>query len=893
MNSDEKMKNINSARKTVNSDEEVHKPVADSELAIDINSDVDHYDLWDVDDHKSSLTSECNLERDIETLIRISKQFQKDYLNEKIENQFGVSQDHVAEREVRLCSNELPLVLEASQQQQQYAENVVNNFFKKFVSTPRKNENLGHISSSQRRKTFTPKIPKMGPFGTDLIRPSPKKHSCVPKKEVTTIKRSYRSARPYAARYYSFERTHPNLELIEGDTIIPKRVLKRTQSMSSKTKTRTVTRKSLLTRGITWHEFFHRGNVYSATSLQRSSSTNVQSAHTKCTQTISVSDTLSPVTNKNLKFQKHILPQLNIRAECCVQRIPEISIAPDEIRRQIKPNTKLVEIIYEEFETISEVQQPYPMEDPQTSSNLIAPKQDKLIALEQQQNTLLQPTSIQSEFVVTTHTNESTISSTTPLNTPSNRDYDSSLEQSISLNMSRISLLTDQETVARLVPDHSACAQPRTKLKRYVKHRRDAIVQDAIKSSSDPSEFEFDGTDVNSDINAMFNVKFPTFPMSKLIEIVDEIFDTSSDGGGSDKNHRKNRNRLQVVKETSVQTDIIWENVNEFFRQQSGTIGEPLHQGTDNFFLDLCPEHIEDLVSIKSRTNEDLRPHTNNKVGTQSVGIPDRIPPNGHCSHTSMKKVQICSCLGCNGNFKFSVMNIHRPAQHRKPSDSSSSAVVNGIEHLEPEPPIRTKLLPSERYKQMKQAQRDHFESDPRISKTLNKIYKAAKTIQSPSDTTSSSSSNRNHINALRRTIHSSQFFQGEWLQPDLYTFDDELLLFGSPSTDDNEYSSHLLKTESSKDTCTSSEGVRRLTRNNDIFIGNKYMCTNSEDSSGNSLKPQRHGPDLEQYLLNDIENSGSDPAILDSIHSTSSLERKINEIKLKEARSVGNILNL
>lgn len=357
-------------------------------------------------------------------------------------------------------------------------------------------------------------------------------------------------------------------------------------------------------------------------------------------------------------------------------------------------------------------------------------------------------------------------------------------------------------------------------------------------------------------------IELPIFPTNELIKLVDEIFDTSSDA--------MNPSYQYIFKETSVQTDIVWKNVNDLFNQHLATRSESVHQ---------IP-----AVSTKSEENFNNQSHT---IGVQPSDIvneslslnPPLICYDGSCRHSYLKKCKICSCRMCKSTIRLSAVNIQRPWQRISSSCPSSSSSSPSTEfHTKPRPSAKVKLFPSERYKQMKQAQREHFESDPRISKTLRKIYATAKTLKIQTSTSSSSSHDRPpNWNDSLRSFNSSNNGESNVLQPDLYTSSDEMLLFGLNSSGDNQYSSRLLKTESSQDDTFVSNEKR--------CYDNKLYCTNSEESSGNLFEPRRF--DLEQCLYNDIQNSGSDPAAMSSPFSTSSLERKMSEIQLNDSKSI------
>lgn len=348
--------------------------------------------------------------------------------------------------------------------------------------------------------------------------------------------------------------------------------------------------------------------------------------------------------------------------------------------------------------------------------------------------------------------------------------------------------------------------------------------------------------------------------------MVDEIFDTSSDA--------VNMSCKYLVKETSVQTDIVWENITDLFNKQSAAIHGPISTGVQNLestFTDICVDTADAFVSRKPQAADDriLTQRENDYVNTGAS------TSDFHCRHTTMKKFEICSCIACKTNIRFSAMNVHQSPQRSSSDESSSSAAFE----YSSKPPAKFKLLPSERYKQMKQAQREHFENDPRISKTLKKIYETAKIIRSRHESTSSSSSGHIQVNHTPPPLSGVSSLDDQSLQPDLYTYSDEMLLFGLCSSNENQFSSHLLKTESSQDTVSSNDGYYRIDNSKEILHRNKLMCTNSEDSGNSFLHKQES--DLERDLLRDIENSGSDPTVLSTAFSTSSLERKINEFQL------------
>lgn len=477
--------NINSACNVVNlqSGESVHEPVRDSDLIIDINSEND--------DRKSYLSSDYDLEQDVEKLIEVSKQFQKDFETVKDENICDIALDDrnkkIINQVLTPSLNSLISRLTPAFQTKNGSNDADNYYFSNCSSASKsKKENFFTFTSSQRNKIFTSELPNSGPFGTGILRPPPKKHSCI-ENEVTSIKRSYRAAlniRPYSTRYYNFNRTHPHLQLVENaDTIIPKRIFKQTTINKQHKATSTtdiINKKPLLNKGITWHEFLERSNIYSAKSVQSLHGATIAAS----TQT-AFSESLSPKLKENFKIQKHILPQLNIRAECCVQRIPEISIdpIPNEFKRDVTSNIKLVEIVYEESQNKMEV---IPVNE-----RVVSMKEDQYERNEQPQSDSEYIPSTRNEVNKNTQVSESQISLTaSSMKTSSNNHgYDSSLEQSISLK-SRASPLTDHEEAKTLVPNNFP--QPQ-KPKRFVRHRQQTNVQRTITSSSDCSDFQYDG----------------------------------------------------------------------------------------------------------------------------------------------------------------------------------------------------------------------------------------------------------------------------------------------------------------------------------------------------------------------------------------------------------------
>ncbi len=896
-------KNINSACNVVNLQsnrtENIPANIRDGDLIIDLRSDVGSScdnEISECDIRKTCLPVEYNFEQDIEILIEVSKQFQSDYENDKVKNVSDVVSDHPDD-----CLN-IPILNSNSLRQQKPKASEVNspppagdndNFY--FSTCSSRKENIYSLSTNQRKKVFTPKLPhSSGPFGTGINRPSPKKHSCVQKSEIPSTKRSYRAGwnvRPYTARYYNFDRTHPDLQLVAtGDSIIPKRVSKGPTKMIDKSR-QDKTTKPLFNKGLTWHEFFERSNVYSAKSFQ-SSYGDVPPTHTITTQT-ATSEISTPKSNEVNKMQKHILPQLNIRAECCVQRIPEISI-PCGPKLIVNSNIKLVEIIYEDSE--SKVQT---IEGMEQSVDTLKGKQ---AGTEPQHfhNNLECTSSLDLESIEVNDSGQVKESSKTTLATSSktsseNNGYNSSLEESVSLNVSRVSAHTSADLDIEAKKRHFKDVSIQTrKVKRIARHRRGVEERRILTSSSNYSLFDSEGKYLMGAVSLHLplklcrfplsakylpqpeqqmsdELKLPTFPTNELIQMVDEIFDTSSDA--------VNMSYKYIVKETSVQTDIVWENINDLFKRQNVT-------------LESDPRMIEvmnpNAISVGVQQSN---------VVSESEKIADRdslniLPPTrpsatdeGVCHHTQLKKFEICSCLSCKSNIRFSAVNVNQSSQQISSNGSSSSSSADSGPS---KPAAKMRLLPSERYKLMKQVQREHFENDPRISKTLKKIYATAKTMESRKETTSSSSSS-NHYYQLNLPISQCKFSScdDEVLQPDLFTFNDEVLLFGLGSSDDihHPYPSYLLRTDSSsQDLSASSHDYKVGTSTKVMFMQDNLFCTNSEDSSYNSVvKPIRS--DLELCLLKDIENSGSDPSsdvlISSSVFSTSSLERKVNEFHL------------
>ncbi|KAG4075167.1 hypothetical protein HA402_006184 [Bradysia odoriphaga] len=281
----------------------------------------------------------------------------------------------------------------------------------------------------------------------------------------------------------------------------------------------------------------------------------------------------------------------------------------------------------------------------------------------------------------------------------------------------------------------------------------------------------------------------PTFPTNELVQMVDEIFDTSSDA--------LNMSYKYIVKETSVQTDIVWENINDLFKQQNELTVEP---PTGSVKTEVSEAYVHPNANFVNQLG------TEEKMSSNVVRECDKFdnrqllevvrPVERFCRHSRLKKIKMCSCLGCKSNIRFSSVNIDRSFQ-RTSNDSSSSPVLDS----RPIPSARVNLFPSERYKRMKQAQREHFESDPRISRTLRKIYATARANKTQETTSSSSSGRYRQSNAPPCEFST---YDDNILEPDLFTFSDELLLFGFDSHEDIEYSSRLLQTESSQDTSAS-----------------------------------------------------------------------------------------
>ncbi|XP_037028687.1 uncharacterized protein LOC119068925 [Bradysia coprophila] len=836
--------------------ETVPADVRDSDLLIDLRSEKESCgdENSETDINKKSFPYEYDFERDIEKLIQVSKQFQTDYEKEKTKID-AVSEDNYLRISI-LNSN-------SQRKQKPSASEIVlpvndrDNFY--FSSRSLKKENILDSYLNHPKQTFTPTVPHPGPFGTGVIRPSPKKHSCVSKGKTLSTKRfrsSGWSVKPYTSRYYNFDRTHPDLKLVEsGVSMIPKRISKEATELTTRAQLETTT-KPLLSKGLTWHQFFERCNVYSSKSFQ--------STHGDTTATQpAVSELLTPTSNDNSKIQKHILPQLNIRAECCVQRIPEISIAPCGFKRTVNTNIKLVEIIYEESDSTVET-------DERRSEETLKKVEEKVSEPFNLQSNSERASSVNLELPSideSTEDTETKTSSTSSSQTPSkNNGYDSSLEESISLNVSRASALTsgfaDHEMKARSLKDVGIQT---TRLVKIASPSKETANGKTISSSSDPSKQEYVEY-FHQPPEVCQEIKLPTFPTHELVQMVDEIFDTSSDA--------VNMSYKYIVKETSVQTDIVWENINDLFKQQNRpTLTRPtdaVETKVSEFYVHPNANFVNQLETGE-QVSTNIASESNKFDNLQLLQVVR--PVERFCRHSRLKKIKICSCLGCKSNIRFSSVNIDQSIQ-RTSNDSSSSSVFDS----RPIPSARVNLFPSERYKRMKQAQREHFENDPRISRTLRKIYATARANKTQETTSSSSSGCYGQSNVLPRQFST---YDDKVLEPDLFTFNDELLLFGFETHDEIEYSSRLLKTESSQDSSISIGKYYTADANNQQLRGKSLFCTNSEEvSSCNSVCVQRVS-ELEQCLLKDIENSGSDPSALSSLLSASSLERKINEIRL------------
>lgn len=350
---------INSACNVVNlQSERLSASIPDSELKISLCSDAES----ESDISKKCSPSQYNFEQDVATLIKVSKEFQTDYENEKGKN---VNEDAIDNPD-----NDLRIPILSSNSFEKQKNDIAgvklndddDDFY--FSTCSFKKENI--VPLSQRIKKHTPKIPLPGPFGTGISRPTPKKHSCIVKTELKPpIKRTFRSGwnvRPYTGRYYNFDQTHPQLKLVENGSMIPKRISKDEPELTEVS----ISTKHLLNRELTWREFFERSNVSFRSS-------NVPT-HTMSTQT-NLPDSLTSKSNEVNKIEVHSLPQLNIRAECCVQRIPKVSIAPCELKSIVNSNIKLVEIVYEESQiqvrtSESEESQSNPLTYSESSVNL-------------------------------------------------------------------------------------------------------------------------------------------------------------------------------------------------------------------------------------------------------------------------------------------------------------------------------------------------------------------------------------------------------------------------------------------------------------------------------------------------------------------------------------------
>ncbi|KAJ6635600.1 hypothetical protein Bhyg_14186 [Pseudolycoriella hygida] len=778
--------------------------IRDSDLIIDLECDVQSGD---------NKTYKCNEYEDIEKLIEVSKQFQADYENEK----FHLSFEDPTDLHIPILSSG-----SNSYRPQKISPDVkTTNDIDNYYFSNRSFEKTNVHGMRRRTQVLAVKLPNAGPFGTGIVRPAPKKHSCVTKSEISPSQRSNPmrgNIKPYTSRYYNFDRLHPTLQLVEnGDSIFPKRIRKGTAEMAYKVETR---------KGLTWHEFFERSNNF-AGKTHESWCGGVRAHTTSSTQT-NVAEAWTVESNDVNKIQKHVLPPMNIRAECSIQRIPEISIVPTGLKHTVKSNIKMVEIVYENAsrhqEREEQVQQG---REGESKLGTDLPNQSES----------------SSESPNLSETNESTDESSETLPSSSNHHgYDSSLDESISLIISRASALTsgvtNNESAKHFLHDKSTQTQ---KLKKFLKNRRNIKGQRTMQTSSDCSEHESDEkmpvpTPPPPSQIMRQEVSLPTFPTNELLQMVDEIFDTS--------NEVVNVNRNYILKETSVQTEIVWENINELLRQQSAVLKTTL-VGDPN------PAKPFPLSSLTM----------NGRINGSENGEHFAQELNGSiaescCRHVQPKKFKICSCVPCNSHIVSCRNNVEQ-----KPLSSASGHTSTSPE---PIPVTKTKIFPSERFKKMKQAQREHFENDPRISKTLKKIYETAKTMKS-------SSSSSEH-----RLSNYSQF-DNELLEPSLYTINDEALLFGLNSKNEIHYSSHLLRTESSQDTSTQNGNYYGRGRKG-IELSNKLLCTNSEESSYDSFNKRES--DLERCLMKDIENSWSDPAALSSVFSSSSLERKVYEIQ-------------
>lgn len=487
----ERENNVNSACNVVslqsNDGETEKKSIRDKDLIINLDSDVQSCDNSENDVKKTFSPNPYNFEQDIEKLIEVSKQFQTEYENEKAQV-VDDDGDNILNIQI-LTSNSNSLRRQKTPATEiRTPENDNDNYYFSKRSSRKENVHSLRTSTSKGNKTFTPILPNSGQFGTGIIRPTPKKHSCVKTNRTTSVGRSHRTVwniRPYTTSYYNFDRIHPDLKLVEdGYSIIPKRIHKETTEMAHKTEAER--KRPLLNEGLTWHEFLERSNVYSAKSVQ-SLYGNVKT-QTTSTQTV-IPESIPPNVNELNKIQKYILPQLNIRAECCVQRIPEVSIAPNGFRRTMKSNIKLVEIIYEGRD--SKVQD---MEEPMQQSEQSADRvrQEKhLKTVEPLMDFDSDPEHIPSEVSGNEKPSESKILETTTSKTSSDsHGYDSSLEESISLNISRLSAITDHEIMKKSLKDAGVQTH---KLKRFAKTRKEIDGQFTIMTSSDYSDYQYNG----------------------------------------------------------------------------------------------------------------------------------------------------------------------------------------------------------------------------------------------------------------------------------------------------------------------------------------------------------------------------------------------------------------
>lgn len=420
----------------------IEEVVRDSGLLIDLHSGVESCDEenGDLSIGKKHLPSEYDFERDVATLIRVSKQFQADYENEKF--RVASSCDNENDLNISILNSNSLRQSKDTATEISYSVPVDDYDVYYFSDRLSKKENILTLNESRHHKKSIPRIPYSGTIGTGIRRP--KKHSCVQSNQLPSVKRSHRTevvVRPYTARYYNFSQTHPRLQLIENGSIIPKRIPKEaSQAIDGSRSDKTV--KPLISNGLTWHEFLECCNVYSAKSFQSSSTMTLANTRTS-TQTVTESSALK--CSEMNKIQRHDLPQLIIPAECCVQRIPDVSIAPGESKPIVNGNIKLVEMVYGESEI--------PIQKKEDQRNIFSEIEiDKRVNEVHSVENGIEIIPVITLSPLKVAQSSETNTSITSLQTQSSLEYekcDSSLEKSISFNVSRVSSVSIESDVVR------------------------------------------------------------------------------------------------------------------------------------------------------------------------------------------------------------------------------------------------------------------------------------------------------------------------------------------------------------------------------------------------------------------------------------------------------------